>query len=53
MFFFVLTNIIFSLEAASPHLWGDACLGLFLPQTPLMWELWHWVCTFMVYNKVL
>jgi hypothetical protein len=33
MFFFALTNIIFSLEAASPHLWGDACLGLFLPQT--------------------
>jgi hypothetical protein len=25
-------------EAASPHLPGKACLGLSLPQTPLMWE---------------
>jgi len=26
-------------EVASPHiLWGKACLGFSLPQTPLMWE---------------
>jgi hypothetical protein len=25
-------------EAASPHLWGEACLGLSLSQTLLMWE---------------
>jgi len=29
MFFFVLTNIIFSLEAASPHLWEDGLLCFF------------------------
>ncbi|XP_035818024.1 stomatal closure-related actin-binding protein 1-like isoform X1 [Zea mays] len=30
-------------EAASPHLREKTCLGLSLPQTPLMWSLQHWV----------
>jgi hypothetical protein len=25
-------------DAASPHLREKACLGLYLPQTPVMWE---------------
>jgi hypothetical protein len=35
-------------EAASPHLREKTCLGLSLPQTPLMWSLQHWVCPFFL-----
>jgi hypothetical protein len=32
-------------KTVSSHLRGKICLGLSLPQTPLMWVSRHWVCT--------